>query len=316
MKLIIQIPCYNEEHTLPLVINSIPKNIKGIDIIETLIIDDGSKDKTIEVAKKLGVNHIVIHRQNQGLASSFADGLDEALRQGADIIVNTDGDNQYPQESIDKLIAPILNGTHDMVVGDRQVQKIEHFSPLKKLLQKMGSYTVRTLSGVNVPDAPSGFRAYSRHAALSMNIVSTFSYTMETIIQAGKKRIAITHVPIKTNAKTRESRLFKSMFGHIQKSMVTIIRVYVLYSPFKVFVTIGGLLIFLGAIPLLRMPYLIIRYHELVGGHIQSILAGSILVIVGFLVICMGVITDLMATQRKLIEDTLYRVKEITLRQK
>jgi glycosyltransferase involved in cell wall biosynthesis len=311
MKLIIQVPCYNEEETLPLVINSIPKHIQGVDTIETLIIDDGSTDKTVEVAKKLGVNHIVRHTQNQGLAMSFADGLDECLKQGADIIVNTDGDNQYPQGEIGKLIEPILKGTHDIVIGDRQVQKIEHFSPLKKLLQKFGSNVVQVLSGINVPDAPSGFRAYSREAAMSMNIVSTFSYTMETIIQAGQKRIAITHVPVTTNPKTRESRLFKSMFSHVRKSMVTILRIYVMYSPFKVFLTLGGILTLLGIIPFLRMAYLMIRFQELIGGHLQSLILGTVFVIIGVLVICIGIISDLMAINRKLSEEALYRIKKL-----
>jgi hypothetical protein len=242
---------------------------------------------------------------------SFADGLDECLKQGADIIVNTDGDNQYPQGEIGKLIEPILKGTHDIVIGDRQVQKIEHFSPLKKLLQKFGSNVVQVLSGINVPDAPSGFRAYSREAAMSMNIVSTFSYTMETIIQAGQKRIAITHVPVTTNPKTRESRLFKSMFSHVRKSMVTILRIYVMYSPFKVFLTLGGILTLLGIIPFLRMAYLMIRFQELIGGHLQSLILGTVFVIIGVLVICIGIISDLMAINRKLSEEALYRIKKL-----
>lgn len=310
MKLIVQIPCYNEEKTLPLVINSIPKKISGIDVIETLIIDDGSTDRTVAVAKELGVNYIVKHTQNQGLAASFSDGLDEALRQGADIIVNTDGDNQYPQENIADLIDPILKGTHDIVVGDRQVHTIEHFSPLKKLLQRFGSYVVRVLSGVSIPDAPSGFRAYSRKAAMSMNVVTTFSYTIETIIQAGKKRIAITNVPITTNEKTRESRLFKSMFAHVRKSMLTILRVYVMYSPFKVFLTAGSILFLLGAIPFLRMAYLMIAYHDLISGHIQSLILGAVFIIIGVLIFCIGIVADLLAINRKLLEETLYRIKK------
>ncbi len=311
MKLIVQVPCYNEENTLPLVINSIPKNILGVHIIETMIIDDGSTDRTIEIAQKLGVHHIVRHAKNQGLAASFSDGLNEALRHGADIIVNTDGDNQYPQQDIGRLIEPILKGTHDIVVGDRQTHKIEHFSPLKKLLQRFGSHVVRVLSGVTVADAPSGFRAYSRHAAMSMNVVSTFSYTMETIIQAGKKRIAITHVPIITNPKTRESRLFKSMFAHVRKSMVTILRIYVMYSPFKVFFTLGSILTILGVIPFIRMGYLMLQYQALISGHLQSLILGAVFVIIGVLVFCIGIVADLMAINRKLIEETLYRLKKL-----
>lgn len=310
MKLIVQVPCYNEEETLPLVINSIPKEIPCVDVIETLIIDDGSKDRTVEVAKELGVTHIVRHARNQGLATSFADGLDEALRQGADIIVNTDGDNQYPQQEIGRLIAPILAGTHDMVVGDRQTHTIEHFSPLKKLLQKVGSHMVRVLSGVDVPDAPSGFRAYSRKAAMQMNIVTTFSYVIETIIQAGQKRIAVTHVTVATNPKTRESRLFKNMFDHIRRSTVTMFRVYVMYSPCRLFFSIGGALMFLGAIPLIRIVYLMISQGDLITGHVQSLLLGSMLFIVGVVVFCIGIVADLLAINRKILEETLYRVKK------
>lgn len=228
MKLIVQVPCYNEQETLHLVINSIPKAIPGVDIIETLIIDDGSTDKTIEVAKKLGVNHIVRHKQNRGLAQTFADGLDEALHLGADIIVNIDGDNQHPATEIPRLIKPILDGTHDIVVADREVSNIKYFSWFKRLLQKIGSKVVRLASDTDVADAPCGFRAYSREAALSLNVVTKFSYTMENIIQAGKKRIAITHVPIHQNPQTRESRLFKSLREHVYKSSKAIIRSYII----------------------------------------------------------------------------------------
>jgi glycosyltransferase involved in cell wall biosynthesis len=313
MKLIIQVPCYNEEDTLPLVINSIPKKIEGVDVIETLIIDDGSTDKTIEVARKLGVNHIVRHKRNQGLASSFSDGMEEALKQGADIIVNTDGDNQYPQEDIGRLIEPILKGTHDIVIGNRQVHTIEHFSPLKKFLQKIGSTMVRYLSGVHVPDAPSGFRAYSRHAAMSMNIVSTFSYVIETIIQAGEKRLAITHVPVKTNPKTRESRLFRNIFEHVRKSTVTMFRIYIMYSPFKIFFWGGTILIAIGTIPFIRIAYLTIQYGDLVSGHIQSMILGALFVIVGLLVLFLGVISDLLSINRKLTEQILFKSKKAAL---
>lgn len=311
MKLIIQIPCYNEEDTLPLVLNSIPKSIQGVSTIETLIIDDGSTDNTIEVARSLGVDYIVRHNHNMGLAISFMDGLDECLKQGADIIVNTDGDNQYPQEDIGRLIAPILAGTHDIVVGDRQTDTIKHFSPLKKLLQKLGSHVVRTVSGVSVPDAPSGFRAYSREAAFSMNVISTFSYTIETIIQAGKKRIAITHVPITTNPKTRESRLFKNMLQHVRKSILTILRIYTMYEPFKVFLTLGITLFVIGTIPFFRMGYLILKYQALIAGHLQSLILGAVFLIVGVFVICIGIVADLLSINRKLHEETLYRIKKL-----
>ncbi|MEA2715442.1 MAG: hypothetical protein QOG91_470 [Candidatus Parcubacteria bacterium] len=311
MKLIVQVPCYNEEKTLPAVINSIPTQIPGVDVIETMIIDDGSKDGTIMIAEMLGVDHIVRHKQNEGLAASFADGLDECLKHGADIIVNTDGDNQYPQQEIGRLIEPILRGTHDMVIGDRQVQTIEHFSPLKKFLQRFGTGVVQTLSGVVIADAPSGFRAYSREAALSINVISTFSYTIETIIQAGMMRIAIAELAIATNPKTRESRLFKSMFAHVRKSMMTMLRIYIMYSPFKVFLWLGLILLALGLLPFIRMVYLSIVYHALASGHIQSLIFGASLLIIGFLNLCLGIIADLLAINRTLIEETLYRMKKL-----
>ncbi len=310
MKLIVQIPCYNEENTLHLVVNSIPKRIPGIDIIETLIIDDGSKDRTIEVAEKLGVNHIVRHKQNKGLAISFSDGIDESLRQGADIIVNIDGDNQHPAQEIPRLIKPILDGTHDIVVADRHVQGIQYFSKTKKFLQRLGSKIVRMASGTEIPDAPCGFRAYSREGALSMNVVTKFSYTMETIIQAGKKRIAITHVPINENPKTRDSRLFSSLREHVFKSAKAILRSYTMYEPFKIFLA-GGILVFLiGTIPFFRIAYLMIFRDELVSGHVQSLILGAIFVILGFILAMIGVVADLLAVNRKLIEDLLYKVKK------
>jgi glycosyltransferase involved in cell wall biosynthesis len=313
MKLIVQVPCFNEEQTLPLVINSIPKKIPGVDKIETMIIDDGSTDNTIGVARALGVTHIVQNKQNRGLAMSFATGLDTALKLGADIIVNTDGDNQYPQQEIGRLIEPILIGTHEMVIGDRQTQKISHFSPLKKFLQKFGTNVVKQLSGVHVTDAPSGFRAYSREAALSLNVVSTFSYTMETIIQAGNKRIAITHVPIVTNAKTRESRLFTGMFMHVRKSMMTILRIYVMYHPSKVLLTAGLLIALVGGLLLMRLAFLILRYGELFSGHLQSLVFGSALIILGLMISSFAVLADLIAINRTLLENITYRVRRIEL---
>lgn len=311
MKLIVQIPCFNEEETLPLVVRSIPLEIDGVDIIEILIIDDGSTDRTVDVARELGVHHIVRHRQNKGLAASFADGIHEAVKHGADIIVNTDGDNQYPQKDIGKLIKPILDGTHDIVVADRQTDSIEHFSPTKKLLQKVGSNVVQRASGLNIPDAPSGFRAYSREAALSLNIVTTFSYCMETIVQAGKKRIAITYVPVTTNPKTRESRLFKSTFQHVRKSTGAIIRSYAMYEPFKVFLVGGIVTAVIGTLPFIRYAFLALSQGALLSGHIQSLLLGTVFLILGFLLGIVGVLADLMAINRKLLEDTLYRVKKM-----
>jgi glycosyltransferase involved in cell wall biosynthesis len=311
MKLIVQIPCFNEEKTLPLVINSIPKKIKGVDKIETLIIDDGSTDKTIEVARMLGVNHIIMHKKNKGLAASFADGIDEALRVGADIIVNTDGDNQYPQKDIGKLIAPIINGEADIVVADRQTSKIAHFSKLKKGLQRMGSELVRRASGTNIPDAVSGFRAYSREAALSINIVTQFSYVTETIIQAGKKRIAITHVAVTTNPKTRESRLFKNMFQHIRKTTAAVFRSYTMYEPLKIFVVTGSAVSFIGLIPYVYFFLLTIITGDRIAGHLQSLIFGAVFIILGFMFTILGVVADLIAVNRKLSEDSLYRLKKL-----
>lgn len=311
MKIIVQIPCYNEEETLPLVLQSIPKRIVGIDIVETLIIDDGSTDNTVAVAHALGVTHIVRHRNNKGLARSFADGIHRALLEGADIIVNTDGDNQYPQQDIPKLIQPILNGTHDIVVADRQVQKIRHFSPLKKVLQRVGSTVVRRASGTNLPDAPSGFRAYSREAAMNLNIVTSFSYAMETIIQAGKKRLAITHVPVSTNPKTRESRLFKSMRQHIYQSGLAIIRSYTMHEPFKVFFISGVIVFVAGTLPYVNYAYLMLSYGDKVAGHLQSLIFGAVFMILGFMFSMIGLIADLLSINRKLMEESLLYLKKI-----
>ncbi len=311
MKLIVQVPCFNEEKTLPLVINSIPKKIPGVDILETLIIDDGSSDKTIAVAKKLGVNHIVRHKGNKGLATSFSDGIHECLKLGADIIVNTDGDNQYNQADIPKLIKPILNGRADIVVGDRQTSTIAHFSKSKKALQRLGSGLVRAASGTNIADAPSGFRAYSRGAAKSINIVTTFSYVTETIIQAGKKRLSITHVKIRTNPKTRESRLFKNTFEHVRKSSVAIFRSYAMYEPMKIFLISGIVVFLIGLFPYINFLRMMVAWGEPVGGHLQSLLAGAVFILLGFMLGTMGIMADLMGINRKLLEDTLYRLKEI-----
>jgi glycosyltransferase involved in cell wall biosynthesis len=315
MKLIVQIPCYNEEATLPLVINTIPKFIPGIDKVETLIVDDGSSDKTVKVARKLGVHHIVRHRKNKGLAVSFADGIDEALRQGADIIVNTDGDNQYPQADIPKLIQPILDGTHDIVVADRQTDKIAHFSPFKKFMQRFGSRVVNLASATNLPDAPSGFRAYSRYAAMSINVLTDFSYAMETIIHAGRKRLAITHVPVDTNPKTRESRLFNNMFQHMAKSGAAIIRSYTMYKPFKVFFLSGALGIILGLVPFVRFIALRISRGDAPSMHTESMMFGAVLFMLGIMFVVIGLVADLLATNRKLIEETLFRLKKQEFRE-
>lgn len=311
MKLIVQVPCYNEETTLPLVIKSIPKAIPGIDVIETMIIDDGSKDKTIEVAKKLGVTHIIRNKQNRGLARTFERGIHESLKLGADIIVNTDGDNQYPQKSIPELIKPILDGKYDIVVADRQTDKIAHFSPFKKLMQRFGSYVVNKAGGTNVPDAPSGFRAYSRYAAMNINIVTDFSYCMETIISAGRKRIAITQVPIITNPKTRESRLFKNVFQHMAQSGAAIIRSYTMYRPFKIFLVTGFVFLAIGAIPYIRFLILMIATGATISGHLQSLLFGAVFTMFGITLIVTGILADQISTIRRMHEDTLLRLKRL-----
>lgn len=309
MKLFVQIPCLNEEETLPLVLNSIPKKIEGINEISVLIIDDGSSDKTIEIAKKHGVKHFVIHKQNQGLAKSFNDGLDYSLSHGADIIVNTDGDNQYPQQDIDKLVKPIIDGRAEIVIGDRQTHTIKHFSPLKKLLQKVGSAVVNKAAGTNLPDAASGFRAYSRDAAIRIPVITQFSYCMETIIHAGNKRIPIASVKITTNPKTRDSRLFKSMWHHMYKSGVAIIRSYIMHKPYIIFVNLGALFFVIGLIPFARFLYIYFAEHN--GGHLQSLIIGAVLLFASGLSFALAIIADLIRTNRILIEDTLERVKKI-----
>jgi len=313
MKLIVQIPCYNEERTLPQTVRDIPRLIKGIDKVEILVIDDGSTDKTIEVAKSTGVDHIVKNTCNKGLARTFLVGLDASLRLGADIIVNTDGDNQYKGQDIPKLIAPILKGEADIVIGDRQTDKIPHFSPTKKKLQKFGSFVVRILSKTDVPDAVSGFRAFSREAAMQMNIVSYFSYTIETVIQAGKKDLAVTNVPVGTNPKTRESRLFQSIPKFLEHSVTTMIRTYAMYKPLRLFFYIGCLCVFGGLIPSIRF-----LFYYFIGegsGHIQSLILAAILFIIGFQVFMIGLVADVISFNRKLIEETLLRVRRMEFSQ-
>lgn len=311
MKLIVQIPCFNEEQTLPQTVADIPREIEGVDEVELLVIDDGSTDRTVEVARQLGVDHIVRNKVNMGLARTFRRGLDACLEAGADIIVNTDGDNQYCGADIPKLVRPILEGHADLVIGDRQTGKIEHFSPLKKKLQWLGSGVVRKLAGVWVPDAVSGFRAFSREAAIRTNIVSPFSYTIETVIQAGKKDMAVVSVPVRTNPKTRESRLFKSIPSFIGRQVSTIVRMYAMYQPMRVFLYIGTLLSILGLIPILRFLY----FYFTVGGngHIQSLLLGSVLLIMGVIAYLAGLLADLISFNRQLLEMTLEKVRRMEL---
>ena len=303
MKLVIQIPCLNEEKTLPLVLESIPKKMPGISSIDILIIDDGSTDKTVEIAKKYGVKHIIHHRRNMGLARSFRDGVDYALEIGADIVVNTDGDNQYPQEKIADLVQPILNDKADIVVADRQTHTIEHFSPLKKLLQRFGSWVVNVAADTNLPDAASGFRAYSRQSLLRLNIVTEFSYCMETIIQAGHKRMAITSIPVTTNPKTRESRLFKNIWQHIFYSGSAIVRSYLMYKPNVIFVNFGLVLFVVGLIPFIR--YLILLATQTPGSHIQSLIFGVVIMFSAFFCFTLAIIADLIRTNRILQEEQL-----------
>ena len=311
MKLIVQIPCYNEEKTLPLTVKDIPRQIEGVEEIELLVIDDGSTDETVNVAKELGVDHIVRNKGNKGLAYSFITGIEECLRQGADIIVNTDGDNQYRGANIPKLIAPILNGTADIVVGDRKTSSIAHFSYLKKILQRLGSWVVRILSNTNVPDAVSGFRAFSRSAAMQLNIVSEFSYTVETIIQAGKKKMTIVNIPVGTNPKMRESRLMKSIPKFVLNQVNTMVRMYTMFKPLRVFFFIGCFCIIGAMIPSIR--YLYFYLADKGDGHIQSLILAAILYIIGFQVIILGLIGDVISFNRKLIEETLLRVKRIEI---
>lgn len=309
MKVFIQIPCLNEETTLPLVFKTMPKTLPGVDKVEYLIIDDGSTDKTIEVAKKLGVKHFVKHPYNMGLARSFRDGIDYALSHGADIVVNTDGDNQYPQERIADLVKPIVDHKADIVIGDRQTHKIAHFSRFKKFMQKFGTSVVNQAAGTTLPDAPSGFRAYSRNALYQLNVITQFSYTMETIIQAGNKRLHTVSVPVDTNEKTRESRLFKSSFQHMRKSGSAIVRSYIMFRPVTIFGYPGAILFILGAIPFIR--YAILFFTKNSDGHLQSLILGVTLLTAGLLLLALGVIADLLRTNRVLTEDLLERVKHI-----
>jgi glycosyltransferase involved in cell wall biosynthesis len=309
MKLIIQIPCYNEEKTLPVTYRDLPREIPGIDEVEYLIINDGSKDRTVEVARELGIHHIVNFPNNRGLAKGFMAGLDACLRLGADIIVNTDGDNQYKGQDIIDLVQPILEGKAEVVVGDRQTDTIAHFSPLKKRFQKLGSWVVRKASDSNVIDATSGFRAYSRSAAMKINVVSEYTYTLETLIEAGRSKTAISNVPIGTNDKLRESRLFKSMWGYIKRSSSTIIRTYSMYRPLKIFLTLSGISLLLGLILGIRFLYFFSIGQG--GGHIQSLILVAILILTGIQMGVFGLLADAIAANRKINNEMLFRLKRI-----
>ncbi len=314
MHLIIQIPCYNEADSLPQTLDDLPRQVKGITYLDILIIDDGSIDQTIAVAKQCGVHHIIRHPQNRGLAAAYQTGINACLQLGADIIVNTDADNQYPGQAIPQLIEPILQGKADFVIGDRQIQTIEHFSPLKRLLQKWGSWVVRIASNTPVPDASSGFRALNRQAAMRLNVLTKYTYTLETLIQAGKKGLIVTSVPIKTNGPTRPSRLVKNNWHYIKRSAATILRIYTLYEPLRTFSYLSTPFLISGAILLGRFFYfyLFVGLSEL-GRFVQSIVVGSMLIILGFLIFILGVVADLIAANRLLTEETLYRVKQLEI---
>jgi glycosyltransferase involved in cell wall biosynthesis len=310
-KLIIQIPCLNEAETLPQTLRDLPVSIPGVDLIETLVVDDGSRDGTSEVARAHGVHHIVRFRRNKGLAAAFMAGIDAALKLGADYIVNTDADNQYAGEDIALLLAPLLSGEADICIGDRNIQAIAHMTASKKLLQRLGSWVVRQVSGTKVPDTTSGFRAYTREAALRMTLVSEFSYTLESLIQAGKRRMAIAHVEVRTNPRTRQSRLFDSIFAYIKQSAATIVRIYASHEPLKVFSYIGLTIFGVGFIVSLRF-----LYYYMTGsgaGKLQSLILSAVLMIVGFQVVLIGLVADLISGSRKVLEDVLYRVRLLEL---
>lgn len=309
MKLIIQIPCYNEAETLEIALNDLPKKIDGVDTIEYLIINDGSTDNTVEVARNWGVHYVVNFKKNKGLAKGFMGGLDACLLNGADIIVNTDADNQYCGEDIAKLIAPILADEADIVIGERPIDATEHFSPLKKKLQHLGSWVVRKASKTDIPDAPSGFRAYSREAAMRINVVNDYTYTLETIVQAGRNKMAITSVPIRTNPELRKSRLFHSMWGYVKKSMLTILRAFMWYKPLYCFSVVAAVpsLIGLG----IGIRFLWYFFSGNGNGHIQSLILACTLLIIGFITFVIGLLADVIAANRKILEDTQYQIRKL-----
>ena len=311
MKLIIQIPCLNEERTLPATLAELPRHIEGVDTIEILVIDDGSDDRTSEVARSLGVNHLVRHTNNCGLGRAFRSGLDRALKEGADIIVNTDGDGQYRGSSVKDLIKPILEGRADIVIGDRNTASNPEFGAIKKFLQWLGSYIVRSLSGVRVPDAVSGFRAISRQAALRLNVLSTFSYTVEMIIQAGNKQLTVLSVPVDINPETRESRLFRNIPQFVGRQLVAMLRMYAMYRPMRFFLYLGSIFCALGLIPILG--FLFAYWAGKGDGHVQSLVLGGALLTMGFVVYVSGLLSDLISMNRQLNEITLEKVRRLEL---
>ncbi|MDQ6907997.1 MAG: glycosyltransferase family 2 protein [Chloroflexota bacterium] len=309
MKLIIQIPCYNEEETLPAVLADLPKSLPGIDEIQVVVIDDGSDDQTANLARMLGA-YVVPHTGNKGLAAAFQTGLDACLTLGADIIVNTDGDHQYSGGDIPALIKPILDGDCDMVVGDRQTREVAHFSPMKKRLQAFGSWTMRRLSGTSIPDAPSGFRALSREAAMRLNVVTRYTYTLETIIQAGKKNLSVRSVPISTRP-TRPSRLFPSVWSYVKRSAATMVRIWAMYEPLKTFSFFASLFLIIGMALVGRFFFFYIFIGEKGPRHIQSLIIALIFAMIGAVIFAVALLADLIANNRRLIEDNLYRTKKL-----
>ena len=312
MKLIIQIPCYNEAGTLAITLKELPRSVEGFDRVEWLIINDGSADSTVEVAKASGVDHVVSFSKNQGLARAFMAGLDACLKLGADVIVNTDADNQYRAQDIPALVRPILDGKAELVIGARPISEIRHFPYIKKQLQKLGSWVVRMTSRTEVPDAPSGFRAVSREAALRLNVFNDYTYTLETLIQAGQKRMAVTSVPVHVNDDLRPSRLVRSIPAYIKNSVITIARIFVVYKPFRFFMTIGLLLFSTGF--LIGLRFLYYYFREGGTGHVQSLILSSILLGIGFQTILVAFLADLLAVNRRLMEDVQYRLKVVQYR--
>jgi glycosyltransferase involved in cell wall biosynthesis len=313
MKLIVQIPCHNEAEALAATIAAIPRQIEGIDRVEILVIDDGSTDDTVAIARREGVDHVIGFARRRGLASAFKEGLSESLRQGADVIVNTDGDNQYEGADIPKLVAPVLAGEADIVIGDRDTATVEHFSFAKKVFQKLGSWAMRRLSGTQVADAPSGFRAYSRDAALRINVVTDFTYTLETLIQAGKRKMAVVDVPIRSHATPRSSRLAKTMGHYLAQAGGAMVRAYALYEPLKIFAVTGSLMLLVGIGLGTRFLYFRFVVGTVVTGMLQSLILAAILSIAGFLLLCVAILADLLATNRRLLEEALYRIRKLEL---